>query len=420
VPEADVPEADVPETDQPETPVAYNPFAEGFAENPYPQYQALRHVDPIHHSPFGIWVLFRDQDVRAMLRDQSLSVDERNMHQTVFSELAQREMGEAAEMGTYSMLNLDAPAHTRLRRLVSKAFTPRMIERLRPRVEELVDSILDRAAASGGMELMDDLAFPLPFTVITDLLGMPDTDTNELRRLSGLVVRSLEPVVEPAMLHEIAAAAASLHELISGAIEWKRARPADDLLSALIAAEDEGDALSEPELAEQVALLYLAGHETTVNLIGNGVLALLRHPDQLADLRSDPSLDSNAVEELLRYDSPVQMSRRITLSEMTLGGETIEPGAFVVLGLASANRDPLRWGPSADRVELRRVGAGEHLSFGGGHHFCLGASLARLEGQVTIGRLVRRFQCIEAGGDPVYNGRRNLRGLAHLPLSLAQ
>jgi cytochrome P450 len=408
----------VPGTDGPSTEVAYNPFAEGFTENPYPQYQALRDADPVHHSPFGIWVLFRYQDVRTMLRDQSLSVDERNMHETVFSELAQREMGEAADMGTYSMLNLDPPAHTRLRRLVSKAFTPRMIERLRPRIEGLVDAILDRAAAAGGMELMDDLAFPLPFAVITDLLGMPETDTIELRRLSGLVVRSLEPVVEPEMLRDIAAAAASLHELISGAIEWKRSRPADDLLSALIAAEDEGDALSEPELAEQVALLYLAGHETTVNLIGNGVLALLRHPDQMADLRSDPSLDTNAVEELLRYDSPVQMSRRITLSEMTLGRATIEAGAFVVLGLASANRDPLKWGPTADRVELRRPGAADHLSFGGGHHFCLGASLARLEGQVAIGRLLRRFPRIEAAGEPIYNGRRNLRGVASLALTV--
>jgi cytochrome P450 len=316
------------------------------------------------------------------------------------------------------MLNVDPPAHTRLRRLVSKAFTPRMIERLRPRVEELVDSILERAGTDGGMELMDDLAFPLPFAVITELLGMPDTDTAELRRLSGLVVRSLEPVVEPAVLHEIAAAAVSLHELIRQAIDWKRSRMTDDLLSALIAAEDEGDVLSEPELAEQVALLYLAGHETTVNLIGNGVLALLKYPDQMADLRADPCLDAAAVEEFLRYDSPVQMSRRVTLSETTVAGVTIEPGALVVLGLASANRDRLKWGATADRVDLRRAAAGDHLSFGGGYHFCLGASLARLEGQVAIGRLVRRFGRIEAAGAPEYNGRRNLRGLAKLPLTL--
>jgi len=401
------------------TEVTYNPFAEGFAENPYPQYAAMRDADPVHQTPFGVWMVFTYDDVRSMLRNQSLSVEERHMHPTAMSELAQQEMGEAADMGSRSMLNVDPPAHTRLRRLVSKAFTPRMIEQLRPRVEGLVDGILDRASDAGGMQVMDDLAFPLPFAVITDLLGMPDTDTTELRRLSGLVVRSLEPVIDVPTLREIAAAAQSLRELIGAAIEWKRTRMADDLLSALIAAEDEGDTLSADELAEQVALLYLAGHETTVNLIGNGVLALLRHPDQMRALRSDPTLDPAAVDELLRYDSPVQMSRRITLSEISVGGKVIESGGFVVLALASSNRDQRKWGPTADQLDLRREGAADHLSFGGGHHHCLGASLARLEGQVAVGRLVRRFSRMEMAGEPSYNGRLNLRGLATLPVVFA-
>jgi cytochrome P450 len=266
---------------------------------------------------------------------------------------------------------------------------------------------------------MDDLAFPLQFTVISDLLGMPPTDITELRRLSGLVVRSLEPVADVETLQQIAAAALQLRVLITDAIEWKRRRPGDDLLSALISAEDEDGALTEQELAEQVSLLYLAGHETTVNLVGNAVLALLRHPDQLHLLRLHPGLDSAAADEFLRFDSPVQMSRRIPLKELTVGGKTIEPGAFVVLGLASANRDPRKWGASADRLDLRRPGAAEHVSFGGGHHHCLGASLARLEGQVAVGRLVRRFGRIEAAGEPVYNGRLNLRGLARLPLAVS-
>lgn len=401
-----------------DTEVVYNPFAEGFAENPYPQYEALRNADPVHLTPFGVWVVFRYEDVKLMLRDQTLSVDERNMHPTMMTELVQQELGDAAEMGSQSMLNVDAPAHTRLRRLVSKAFTPRMIEQLRVRVEELVDGILDDAAADGGLQLMDDLAFPLPFTVITDMLGMPDTDTTELRRLSGLIVRSLEPVAEVETFRQILDAAMTLRELILDAIEWKRSRLADDLLSGLIAAEDEGDVLSGDELAEQVALLYIAGHETTVNLIGNGTLALLRHPDQLDLLRSGAVSDAAAIDELLRYDSPVQMSRRITLTEYELGGKTIEAGAFVTLGLASSNRDQQKWGPDADRVDLRRPDASDHVSFGGGHHFCLGAALARLEGQVAIGRLVRRFDRIEATAEPVYNGRLNLRGLASLPLAV--
>jgi cytochrome P450 len=266
---------------------------------------------------------------------------------------------------------------------------------------------------------MDDLAFPLPFTVISELLGMPPTDRTELRRLSGLVVRSLEPVADAAMLQAIAAAARELRVVINNAIEWKRTRLGDDLLSALIVAEDGEGPLTDQELVEQVSLLYLAGHETTVNLIGNAVLALLRYPDQLGLLRANPGLDGAAVDEFLRFDSPVQMSRRIPLKEYPIGEKTIEAGAFIVLGLASANRDPRKWGTSAGRLELRRPNAAEHVSFGGGHHHCLGAALARLEGQVAVGRLVRRFGQIELSGEPVYNGRLNLRGLASLPLAVA-
>ncbi|MGH9054303.1 MAG: cytochrome P450 [Acidimicrobiales bacterium] len=400
------------------TEVAYNPFLPGHAEDPYPQYAAMREHDPVHLNMFEVWMAFRHADVRTLLRDQSLSVEDAKMHPTAMTEWVLQEMGDAADMGNRSMLNVDPPAHTRLRRLVSKAFTPRMVERLRSRVEHLVDQALDKAASEGGMELMDDLAFPLPFTVITELLGMPPADTNELRRLSGLVVRSLEPVADGETLRNIAAAGRSLREMITGAIEWKRARMADDLLSAMIAAEDQGDKLSPVELAEQVALLYLAGHETTVNLIGNGVLALLRHPDQMELLGADPGLDANAVEEVLRYDSPVQMSRRVVLQGMALGDKTVEPGGLVVLALASANRDPLKWGSDADRLDVRRPGAGDHVSFGGGHHYCLGASLARLEGQVALGHLARRFSRVEQAGEIAYNGRLNLRGLSRLPLAV--
>jgi cytochrome P450 len=187
----------------------------------------------------------------------------------------------------------------------------------------------------------------------------------------------------------------------------------------MIAAEEHGDVLTDEELAAQTVLIYLAGHETTVNLIGNGVLALLRHPDQLAALRADPSLDANAVEELLRYDSPVQMSRRITLTDVEAGGKTIPAGAFVVLSLASANRDAQLWGDRADTVDLGRADAPQHLSFGGGHHFCLGAVLARIEAQAAIGRLVRRFPALTPDAEPVWNGRINLRGLDRLPLRVS-
>ncbi|MBV9411656.1 MAG: cytochrome P450 [Acidimicrobiia bacterium] len=398
--------------------VAYNPFEPGFAENPYTQYQGMREHEPVHESPFGIWLLFRYDDVLRFLRDPTLSVEDRNARPTILDTFADQVMGEDRdrEAGTKAMINRDPPDHTRLRKLVSKAFTPRRIENLRPRVQELVDISLDRAAETGQMELIGDYAFPLPFAVISEMLGMPPTDTDKLRDWSGTLVRTLEPVVDPGLMHAILEASDHMRALILDVLAWKRKNLSDDLLSGLIAAEEDGDALTDEELLEQVMLLYIAGHETTVNLIGNGTLALLKNRDQLARLKADPSLDAVAVEELLRYDSPVQMTRRITLTDVEIGGKTIPEGVFVVCGLASSNRDQAHWGPTADQVDVTRANAKEHLSFGGGAHYCLGAALARLEAQVAIASLLRRFSTIESTAEPEWNGRLNLRGLEKLPL----
>jgi len=401
--------------------VAYNPFEPGFAEDPYSQYRAMREHEPVHESPFGIWLLFRYDDVLRFLRDPSLSVEEGRAKPTMLDALADEVLGadRDRDLGTRAMLNRDAPDHTRLRKLVSKAFTPRRIEGLRPRVQELVDESLDRAAESGQMELIADYAFALPFAVISEMLGMPPTDSEKLREWSGILVRSLEPIVDPSLMLAIRDTGLQMRALITDVIAWKRQHLSDDMLSVLIAAEENGDMLSDEELLEQVMLLYIAGHETTVNLIGNGTLALLRNRDQLAILRSDRSLDANAVEELLRYDAPVQMTRRITLTDVEVGGKTIPEGVFVVCGLASSNRDEAHWGATADRVDVTRPNAKEHLSFGGGAHYCLGAALARLEAQVAIGSLVRRFSTIEPMAEPEWNGRLNLRGLEKLPLTVA-
>ena len=400
--------------------VAYNPFEPGFAENPYPQYEAMRRYEPVHQSPFGIWLLFRYDDVLRFLRDPSLSVEEARAKPTVLDQFADEVLGtdRDRDLGTRAMLNRDPPDHTRLRKLVSKAFTPRRIESLRPRVQDLVDESLDRAAEAAQMELMSDYAFALPFAVISEMLGMPPTDGEKLREWSGILVRSLEPIVDPALMLAIRDTGEKMRALITDVIKWKREHLSDDLLSGLIAAEENGDMLSDEELLEQVMLLYIAGHETTVNLIGNGTLALLRNRDQLAKLRADRSLDAGAIEEFLRYDAPVQMSRRITLKEVEVGGKTIPDGVFVVCGLASSNRDEAHWGPTADQVDIGRPKAKEHLSFGGGAHYCLGAALARLEAQVAIGSLVRRFSHIEPTAEPVWNGRLNLRGLEALPLAV--
>jgi cytochrome P450 len=396
----------------------YNPFEPGFAENPYDQYRLMREGDPVHQSVLGAWLIFLYEDVRRFLRDSEMSVEDRNAHPTLLSELAQEVMGDQVEFGSRAMLNRDPPDHTRLRRLVSKAFTPRTIEQLRPRVHELVDSILDRAQERGEMELIGDLAFPLPFQVISEMLGTPETDAVQLREWTGTLVRSLEPVSDPSTLNAIAESGTKMRTLAADIISWKRKNPADDLLSALIGAEENGDVLSDDELVDQLMLIYIAGHETTVNLIGNGTLALLRNRDQFERLSGDPSLNTNVVDELLRYDSPVQMSRRITLEEVDLRGKRIEPGAFVVLCLASANRDPEHFGDDADRLDLDRYDAKDHLSFGGGHHYCLGAALAKLEGHVAMASLARRFPGIEMMQEPEYNGRLNLRGLSRLPLTV--
>ena len=402
--------------------VHFNPFDPSFVQDPYPHWQELRENDPVHETPIGFWVLTAYDDIHRFVRDLALSVEDRHARPGLLDAVARDALGdrydEMEQRGSHAMLNLDPPDHTRLRRLVSKAFTPRRIEELRPRIQSLVDDMLDKAEAARQFELIGDLAFPLPFAVISHMMGMPETDEAQLREWSGTIVRSLEPLADPQLIRAIADAGENMRNLTADAIEWKRKNPADDLLSALIAAEEEGDKLTDEELIDQVMLLYIAGHETTVNLIGNGILALLRNRPQLERLIADPGIEGNAIEELLRYDPPVQMTRRITLQDVEVGGKTIEAGTFVACVIASANRDKAQWGDDADALDIGREGANNHLAFGGGHHFCLGAALARLEGRITIGTLVRRFPGLEQAGDPVWNGRINLRGLDQLPIKL--
>jgi cytochrome P450 len=398
----------------------FNPFEPGFADDPYEQYGNVRATNPVHQSVFGAWILFGYDDVVKMLRDPSLSV-EADKAEVVPNGLLRDPRDDVAESrSSRAMLNLDPPDHTRLRRLVSKAFTPRVIEGLRPRVQQLVDVALDEAREKGTADVIADLAFPLPFAVISEMLGLPDDRRNEVRGWSHAMVKTLDPIITEDELQAAITSAARMMEYVTEMVEWKRKQPADDLLSALVAVEDEGERLTTDELHDQVILLYIAGHETTVNLIGNGTLALLRNRDQLELLHDDPTLVvSGAVDELLRYDSPVQFSRRITLQDVELGGRHIPKGSFVLTGLGAANRDPAHWGEDAATLDLKREGAHQHVAFGGGVHHCLGAALARLEAQVAIGSVVSRFPKIELAADAVeWNGRVNLRGLASLPVAL--
>lgn len=403
----------------------FNPFDPEFAANPYPRLAELRAMDPVHETPIGMWMLFGYDDVLRVLRDPSLSVEDRNAVVPPMMVNPEREALAANRSGgSRAMLNLDPPDHHGLRRLVAKVFTPRVVEDLRPRVQSLFDDLLADAQSRDEMEIdvISDLAFPLPFSVISDLLGMPEgQDRLQLREWSSNLVKTLDPILADDDFVAALDAGDKMTAYVREILTWKRANPSTDLLSALLAAEDAGDRLTEQELIDQVMLLFIAGHETTVNLIGNGMLALLRNRGQMELLAGDPALDSNAVDELLRYDSPVQASRRITLTDISIRDRVIPAKSFLLTSLASANRDTDHFGPTADDLDITRADASEHVAFGGGVHHCLGAALARLEGQVALGSLVRRYPDIELTRETlVWNGRLVLRGLTALPVALGR
>ena len=373
-------------------------------------------------SPFGFVVLTRYEDVVRTLRGNEFSRDvEANATESPDparrarqDRLRQRRAdGNAAK----SILNLDPPDHTRLRRLVSLAFTPSAIERLRPRVESLVASILDRAADQGSMELVDELAFPVPFQVISELLGMPTERQSEIRDWSQALTAALEPTADETTLDGADVAARELSTYLDDVIADRRRRPGDDLLSQLLQVEEAGDRLTTPELRAFVVLLYVAGHETTVNLIGNGLLALLRHPDELRRWRDDPSLDASAVDELLRYDGPVQQTVRIPRQTVRYGDEEVAAGSTVMTVLGAANHDPTVFDRPGALV-LGRPNANRHLAFSAGIHYCLGASLAKLEASVALTAVIRRFPDVALAGEPHWRDRLTIRGVDHLPLAL--
>ena len=373
-------------------------------------------------SPFGFVVLTRYEDIARTLRGNEFSRDvEANATESADparrarrDRLRQRRAaGDAAK----SILNLDPPDHTRLRRLVSLAFTPSAIERLRPRVESLVTSILDRAADRGSMELVDELAFPVPFQVISELLGMPTEREAEIRDWSQALTAALEPTADETTLDGADAAVRALSTYLDDVIADRRRRPGADLLSQLLQVEEAGDRLSTAELRAFVVLLYVAGHETTVNLIGNGLLALLRHPDELRRWRDDPSLDATAVDELLRYDGPVQQTVRIPLQTVRYGDVEVAPGSTVMTVLGAANHDPTVFDRPGALV-LGRSNANRHLAFAAGIHYCLGASLAKLEASVALTALIRRFPDVALAGEPHWRDRLTIRGVDRLPLAL--
>jgi cytochrome P450 len=393
--------------------IRFNPMDPEFVADPYPMYHRLRAEDPVHHSPLGFWVLTRYPDVMAMLRDPRL------IKEPIAAFVAAR-FGMAVPPGLgLSMLDRDPPDHTRLRGLVSKAFTPRALERLRPEIQQIVDGLLDEVEARGSMDLVEEFAYPLPVRVICEMLGVPVKDHERFKAWGLDIARGLDAIMLPPdseVGQRSVSGRRALADYFRGLIAERRAAPRDDMLSALIAAEEAGDKLNEEELLATCILLLVAGHETTVNLIGNGTLALLRHPDQLRKLRERPGLIVTAVEELLRFDGPVQRTARIPSEDITIGGQTIGKGEMVMPFLGAADRDPTQF-PDPDRLDITRAD-NRHIAFGMGIHFCLGAPLARMEGQIAINTLLARLPKLALATDrPQFRQSLTLRGLQALPLS---
>jgi cytochrome P450 len=394
-------------------------FNPDFKANPYPTYAQLRSDAPIRRVPLpdgrGMWLVTRYEDVSAIFRDERFVKDWRNAMTP--EQLAQvPAIPEVMKPLTSNMLDTDPPDHERLRALVSKAFTPRLIERMRPRVQEIADTLLDAVRDKGEMDLIDDYAFPLPITVIAELLGVPAEDRDRFREWSNAAVSgdTTQEYIEKVLLPHMQA----FTDYLRAMFDEKRKNPKDDLISALVQAEEAGDKLSEDELMAMVFLLLIAGHETTVNLIGNGSLALLQHPDQLRKLREDPALIKPAIEELLRYDGPVETStERFAREDIAIGGTVIPRGEMVMVVIASADHDPDRF-QDPDALDITRAD-NKHLAFGKGIHFCLGAPLARMEGQIAINTLLRRMPNLRLKYSPeslTWRPGMVLRGLKALPV----
>ncbi|GAB1644533.1 cytochrome P450 family protein [Krasilnikovia sp. MM14-A1259] len=388
------------------------PISEDFFGNPYPVYEQLRQHAPVSRVelPDGApaWLVTRYADVRAALADPRLSLDKRSGNGTWKGFSLPPALD--ANLG-----NMDPPDHTRIRRLVSQAFTPRRVESLRPRIQQTADALLDEVAAQGHADLVRDYAGPLPVVVICDLLGAPAADRQEFRSWTDTMFTP--PADDRAAAGR---AVGAIHAYLQRLIADKRDHPCDDLLSALIAARDDGDRLTEDELTSLAFLLLLGGYENTVHAIGTGVLTLLRHPELLATVRADPAQLAPTIEELLRFEppSPVVM-RRFPVEDMTIGGVPVPRGETVLLVVGAANRDPAEF-PAPDEVDPRR--SGSHLTFGHGIHYCLAASLARAELEIAIGTVVRRFPALRLAvpADELrWRPSFRTRGLVTLPILLA-
>jgi hypothetical protein len=401
------------------TGIVFNPSRASLRADPYPFYKELRERDPVHPSwAAGGWVLTRHRDILAVLGDRAFSSDERNWkrHEGIRRSMLRAGLPDPYDSRLTSMLRIDPPDHTRLRTLVSQAFTPRAVERMRPRIQTVVVELLAGLAGKREFELVRDFASPLPVTIIAEMLGVPVADRERFRHWSNEATGLLGDGSNA----DRRRAVTSLDELaqyLEVEAEKRRGDPRDDLLSGLVAAEAAGDRLTKDELFATCILLLVAGNETTTKLVANGMLALLRHPEQLELLRAEPKRIPGAIEELLRYDSPVQLTSRMVMTDGELDGRPLRRGEQLVLVLAAGNRDPERF-PDPDRLDVTRDDV-RPLSFGHGVHFCLGAQLARLEARIAFEALLCGLPGLRLGDGPIEWGRNTvLRGPVALPVRI--
>jgi pimeloyl-[acyl-carrier protein] synthase len=389
-----------------------------YRRNPYPTLKRLRELDPLYRHPHGFWIATRHADVRFLNRDPRLGRDLRKLTfggaQVVYAQLP-----ILLESYATGMFHLDPPDHTRVRRLFSHAFTPAAVARMVASVERTARTLIAALPEEGSIELIHDVAKPFPVAVVGDILGVPEADYPALERWSFAISEIVELTITKGQLARAERSALEFKEYLRDFIERRRREPGDGLVDQLIAIERDHGTLSEAELIHNIMLLFVAGHETTTNLIGNGLYALLRHPDELTRLRQNPSLLPMAIEECLRYESPANATPRCAHEDIAIGGKVIRKGELVMCMLGAANRDPDAFA-DPDRLDITRD-PNPHESFGGGIHYCIGAPLARLEGRLALAALIERYRHLEIDESRVvWADRVNLRGLSEFGLHVRQ
>ncbi|BAZ51605.1 cytochrome P450 like protein [Nostoc sp. NIES-4103] len=398
----------------------FNPYSFEFRTNPYPIYHRLRLEEPVHKSFVGgDWVLTRYADIKAVLRsnrirshDQPELLKEKNQ----YLQNQGRNLNNLAQISNKILFYMNPPDHHRLRSLVVKAFSPLVVERMRPHIQKIVDELLEQVKNQGHMDIIADIAGPLPVIVIGKMLGIPIEAQQQLHQWSHVLSRILDSLVSLEEYEILNQVIAEFQDYLRGLIIEREKQPQEDLISALIAAREESDKLSQEELLAICILLFATGEETTVNTIGNGMLALLHHPEQMQQLKREPTMIQSAVEEILRYDSPVQLTARVAIDNLEIGNQTIPAGEKLILCLGAANRDPEQF-PNPDEFNIKRY-QDSHLAFGDGIHYCLGAALARVQAQIAINTLLQEFSDLQLASDNL-EWRKNiaLRGLKTLPIT---